>query len=246
MYSITNKSSKNYFDFIEDYRHFKKIGYKKFLKIKILKNEQIKKQNIINMLLKKDNNFDFNKTNTKLFFLVIKQKRYKPKIAYSVSSKNCYLNIRNQRYMSDNCYKVVNKKINYYRYNTFKGVTTLLSNKRLLRVKRVLVLPAHLNISIITNSFDVVHSWYIPGLGIKMDCVPGRSTHHNIYINHYGFYYGQCAEICGRYHHHMPIRVCALPFEHFLIWWYSYAINVYTSFTKNRDLFRKTSLRFYT
>ena len=217
MFGIINKSDKNHFDFVEDYRHFKKIGFNKFLKIKISKNEQIKNKNLINIFFKKDNNFDFNKINTKLFFLVIKQKRYKPKFIYKISEKKCYLNIRNQRYMSDNCYKIINRKINYYKFNTFKGITTLINNRRLLRVKRVLVLPAHLNISIITNSFDVVHSWYIPGLGIKMDCVPGRSTHHNIYINHYGFYYGQCAEICGRYHHHMPIRVCALPFEHFLI-----------------------------
>lgn len=39
------------------------------------------------------------------------------------------------------------------------------------------------------------------------------------YIDNVGFYYGQCAEICGRYHHHMPIRLCALPFEQFLVWW---------------------------
>ncbi|MBL7934610.1 MAG: hypothetical protein JNM51_02230 [Bacteroidia bacterium] len=50
-----------------------------------------------------------------------------------------------------------------------------------------------------------------------MDCVPGRSTHHTFYIDNIGFYYGQCAEICGRYHHHMPIRLCALPFEHFVV-----------------------------
>jgi hypothetical protein len=89
--------------------------------------------------------------------------------------------------------------------------------KRILRTKRTLVLPAHINITIITNSYDVVHSWFIPSLGIKMDCVPGRSTHHVLYIDSVGFYYGQCAEICGRYHHHMPIRICALPFEHFLL-----------------------------
>jgi heme/copper-type cytochrome/quinol oxidase subunit 2 len=52
-----------------------------------------------------------------------------------------------------------------------------------------------------------------------MDCVPGRSTHHSFYIDNVGFYYGQCAEICGRYHHHMPIRICALPFEQFFAWW---------------------------
>ncbi len=91
--------------------------------------------------------------------------------------------------------------------------------RRLLRTKRTLVLPAHVNITLVTNSYDVVHSWFIPGLGIKLDCVPGRSTHHTFYIDNIGFYYGQCAEICGRYHHHMPIRLCALPFEQFLVWW---------------------------
>lgn len=91
--------------------------------------------------------------------------------------------------------------------------------RRLLRTKRILVLPAHVNITVVTNSNDVVHSWFIPGLGIKLDCVPGRSTHHTFYIDNVGLYYGQCAEICGRYHHHMPIRLCALPFEQFLVWW---------------------------
>ena len=91
--------------------------------------------------------------------------------------------------------------------------------RRLLRTKRTLVLPAHVNITVITNSYDVVHSWFIPGLGIKMDCVPGRSTHHTFYIDSVGFFYGQCAEICGRYHHHMPIRICALPIEQFVAWW---------------------------
>lgn len=91
--------------------------------------------------------------------------------------------------------------------------------RRLLRTKRTLVLPAHVNITVITNSYDVVHSWFVPGLGLKLDCVPGRSTHHTFYVDNVGFYYGQCAEICGRYHHHMPIRLCALPFEQFLIWW---------------------------
>ena len=102
--------------------------------------------------------------------------------------------------------------------------TRVASWNRLLRSRRVLVLPAHVNITVITNSFDVVHSWHIPGLGLKMDCMPGRATHHTMYIDNVGLYYGQCAEICGRYHHHMPIRVCALPFEHFLVWWHTFAL----------------------
>ena len=114
-------------------------------------------------------------------------------------------------------------KINYHnsiKYNKHKNELVPVNlARRLLRVKRTLVLPAHVNITLISNSYDVVHSWFIPGLGLKIDCVPGRSTHHTFYIDNIGFYYGQCAEICGRYHHHMPIRLCALSFEHFLVWW---------------------------
>lgn len=115
------------------------------------------------------------------------------------------------------------KSFNYQRavkYNRQRGELVPVNlARRLLRTKRTLVLPAHVNITLVTNSYDVVHSWFIPGLGIKLDCVPGRSTHHTFYIDNIGFYYGQCAEICGRYHHHMPIRLCALPFEQFLVWW---------------------------
>jgi len=109
--------------------------------------------------------------------------------------------------------------------------------RRLLRTKRTLVLPAHVNLTVITNSYDVVHSWFIPGLGLKLDCVPGRSTHHTFYIDNIGFYYGQCAEICGRYHHHMPIRLCALPFEQFVVWWQSKGLprlNRLTMINKNK------------
>lgn len=114
--------------------------------------------------------------------------------------------------------------------------------RRLLRTKRTLVLPAHVNLTLITNSYDVVHSWFVPGLGLKIDCVPGRSTHHTFYIDNIGFYYGQCAEICGRYHHHMPIRLCALPFEHFVVWWQSKGtarMNRTTEINNNRFLGHK-------
>lgn len=114
--------------------------------------------------------------------------------------------------------------------------------RRLLRTKRTLVLPAHVNLTLITNSYDVVHSWFVPGLGLKIDCVPGRSTHHTFYIDNIGFYYGQCAEICGRYHHHMPIRLCALPFEHFVVWWQAKGVarmNRTTEISNNRFLQHK-------
>lgn len=102
-------------------------------------------------------------------------------------------------------------------YNNNTTKIQYYNNMRLLRVNSLLFLPTNLQICIITNSFDVIHSWFIPGLGLKMDCVPGRSTHHTLYINTPGLYYGQCAEICGRFHHHMPIKICALKFEHYTL-----------------------------
>jgi len=158
------------------------------------------------------NNFIKKPFNNNLF-LVIKQKRF--------SSPNFNSNSSKFTKTSLSYYKRDLKNLNSY-FNEHFNITSLkssINNKRLLRTRRVLVLPTKTNITLITNSFDVMHSWYIPGLGVKLDCVPGRSTHHVVHIDHTGFYYGQCAEICGRYHHHMPIRVCALPFNHFILWW---------------------------
>ena len=128
-------------------------------------------------------------------------------------------------------YRMIRKYKNRYE------LANLFLSKRLLRTKRTLVLPAHVNITAITNSYDVIHAWFIPGLGLKMDCIPGRATHHTFYIDNVGFYYGQCAEICGRYHHHMPIRLCALPFEQFVVWWQSKGLprlNRLTMINKNK------------
>lgn len=169
-----------------------------------------------------------------IFFYTIKQNKYKRRTSipiYYKTTKNLVdaqtpvikysgkpVLLNNSIFMdylenADNTYNLLKKN----KQRSEKISITLA--KRILRTKRTLILPAHTNITLITNSFDVVHSWYIPGLGLKLDCVPGRSTHHTLYIDNVGFYYGQCAEICGRYHHHMPIRICALPFEHFLLWW---------------------------
>jgi len=139
--------------------------------------------------------------------------------------------ILKNNFNATNRYRMVRKSKNRYE------LTNQVLSKRLLRTRRTLVLPAHVNLTAITNSYDVVHSWFIPGLGLKLDCVPGRATHHTFYIDNVGFYYGQCAEICGRYHHHMPIRICALPFEHFLVWWQKFGLPKLL-FTKNFKRFQ--------
>lgn len=172
-------------------------------------------------------------------FLTMKQKRYKrrknipARVKYFKDAKgnntkkvrwsaNPYL-FNNEAIIQDfgNPTKQYNlMKKNKTRYSN----TSVVLSKRMLRTRRTLVLPAHVNITAVTNSYDVIHSWFIPGLGLKMDCIPGRATHHSFYIDNVGFYYGQCAEVCGRFHHHMPIRICALPFEHFLLWWHTFGL----------------------
>lgn len=238
-----------YSDFLENFRHVKAHNQRKKTLLSIISNNETKNYPI-NLFFKDKGLNSFSKDNNLLYFLVIKQKRYVPKKnANFYGSELSSSKILNSRHTKVFFYQNLDLNITKMFFKSIRGYTGILNltlNKRLLRTRRLLVLPAHFNISVITNSFDVVHSWYIPGLGIKLDCVPGRSTHHNIYIPSFGFYYGQCAEICGRYHHHMPIRICALPFEHFLVWWYNYSINVYLSFTKNRLNFNKTSIRYYT
>lgn len=165
-------------------------------------------------------------------YLTLKQKRYNrkkivsPQVKYfkdNNSDKTNVIRYSGKPYLSNNKLLKVSlydQTIQYklIKKNKKKGeLISVTLARRLLRTKKTLVLPAHVNLTLITNSYDIVHSWFIPGLGIKLDCVPGRSTHHTFFIDNVGFYYGQCAEICGRYHHHMPIRICALPFEHFLL-----------------------------
>lgn len=155
-------------------------------------------------------------------FWGFRQKKYK-KLRSFTFSQNYKFNNKSYQPISNFTNKENFNKYNLYtseKNNKSKNETISVTlARRLLRTKRTLVLPAHINITIITSSYDVVHSWFIPGLGLKVDCVPGRSNHLTLYIDNIGFYYGQCAEICGRYHHHMPIRVCALNYEHFLLWW---------------------------
>jgi len=172
-------------------------------------------------------------------FLTMKQKRYKRRkiIPARVKfTKDALGNNTKKVRWSANPYLFNNeviisnfgnpsKQYNFFKKNKARYEnTSLVLSKRMLRTRRTLVLPAHVNITAVTNSYDVIHSWFIPGLGLKMDCIPGRATHHNFYIDNVGFYYGQCAEVCGRYHHHMPIRICALPFEHFLLWWHTFGL----------------------
>jgi heme/copper-type cytochrome/quinol oxidase subunit 2 len=91
---------------------------------------------------------------------------------------------------------------------------------RLLEVDRPLVIPSNTNIFTMITSTDVLHSWSVPQLGIKVDAVPGRASCINLYTFTDGIWYGQCSELCGANHAFMPIVVKSIPSDLFFSWRY--------------------------
>ncbi len=89
---------------------------------------------------------------------------------------------------------------------------------RLLEVDNRVVVPAHTHIRFILTAADVLHSWAIPSLGIKTDCVPGRLNQTSAFIKREGVYYGQCSELCGVNHAFMPIVVEAVSLDDYVNW----------------------------
>ena len=86
---------------------------------------------------------------------------------------------------------------------------------RLLEVDRRIVLPIGVCMRLITTSSDVLHSWAVPALGVKIDAVPGRLNQFWIVADRPGTFYGQCSELCGVNHGFMPIAVEGAPFLEF-------------------------------
>lgn len=91
-------------------------------------------------------------------------------------------------------------------------------NFRLLEVDNRVVLPINSQIRIIVTAADVIHSWTIPALGVKIDGTPGRLNQSNFYINRPGLYFGQCSEICGANHRFIPIIIERISTEYFIKW----------------------------
>jgi cytochrome c oxidase subunit 2 len=76
---------------------------------------------------------------------------------------------------------------------------------RLLEVDNRLIIPWNEHLRFLVSSADVLHSWSIPSLGVKIDACPGRLNQVGLFLNRPGVFYGQCSEICGVNHAFMPI-----------------------------------------
>jgi cytochrome c oxidase subunit 2 len=70
-----------------------------------------------------------------------------------------------------------------------------------------MVVPENTTVVLKIQSTDVIHSWWVPSLGGKVDAVPGYTTYTWFKALHLALYHGQCAQLCGRNHAAMTALV---------------------------------------
>lgn len=92
------------------------------------------------------------------------------------------------------------------------------SDFRLLEVNNRTILPFNTQIRLLVSAADVLHSWAIPTIGVKVDANPGRLNQISFLINRPGLFYGQCSEICGAVHSFIPIVIETISKNAFINW----------------------------
>jgi heme/copper-type cytochrome/quinol oxidase subunit 2 len=100
----------------------------------------------------------------------------------------------------------------------YKPLKRGISNLLRLHGTGAVAMPIEIRLQILASSRDVIHSWAIPSAGIKIDCIPGYTSHRIMTFFTPGIYWGQCMEICGRFHHWMPIVVYFMKRDLFFLW----------------------------
>lgn len=89
---------------------------------------------------------------------------------------------------------------------------------RLLDVDNRTIIPINSQIRILITAADVLHSWTVSSLGVKVDATPGRLNQTNFFSNRPGLLFGQCSEICGANHSFMPIVIESSSHKSFIKW----------------------------
>lgn len=117
----------------------------------------------------------------------------------------------------------------WYEYSDYEGSpdfesyvvpTTDLKKEelRLLEADTRLVVPVAREIRILVTAADVLHSFAVPSLAVKLDAIPGRLNQTNLVIKRPGVFYGQCSELCGANHSFMPIVIEAVSLQEYGDW----------------------------
>jgi cytochrome c oxidase subunit 2 len=106
--------------------------------------------------------------------------------------------------------------------------TDPVNQPRLLAVDNEMIVPVGVVVRMIIIGNDVIHSWAVPSLGVKIDAIPGRLNETWFRADREGVYYGQCSELCGQApatdmndlhgHAFMPIVVRAVAPDKFAAW----------------------------
>ena len=84
----------------------------------------------------------------------------------------------------------------------------------------LLLVPSGRRVRVLITSSDVIHSWWVPAFGVKKDAIPGyvNELWFKVEEGHEGFYYGQCAKICGNGHPYMQVGVKVVDGDEFEAW----------------------------
>lgn len=98
------------------------------------------------------------------------------------------------------------------------GKTDLAQYPNLLAVDNEIVVPVGKVVRMLVTAGDVIHNWAMPAFGNKMDGYPGRINETYFQPTREGLYYGQCSELCGKYHAYMPIAVRVVSEAQYATW----------------------------
>ena len=114
-------------------------------------------------------------------------------------------------------YQEYNKSLSYDSY-IIPSSDLEAGSLRLLEVDNRLVLPIHQESRVLVTAADVIHSWAVPSLGVKVDAIPGRLNQVRIRYPRSGIYVGQCSELCGSNHRFIPIGVEVVRVSSYVNW----------------------------
>lgn len=98
-------------------------------------------------------------------------------------------------------------------------------------------LPAGKTILLKLQAADVIHDWWIPQFGNKMDMVPTQDNYLWLNISQPGEYYGICSEFCGAQHAHMRLKVIAQNEEDYNNWLKQYQQPAEVNLSSGAQLF---------
>jgi cytochrome c oxidase subunit II len=126
-------------------------------------------------------------------------------------------------------YDFLDKGVDYYSHldrksnrarELLSGIDPDTVDHYLRNVDEPLVVPVGTKVRLLITGAEVIHSWWVPELGVKKDAIPGfiNEAWFRVDADKAGLYRGQCAELCGRDHGFMPIVVDARPKADFEAW----------------------------